>query len=843
MAKVKINKLPDGYSVSNGKVVKSMQEGGFKTGAQHNFSLTTFPNPGADDINGDSTYFPSGGTVNKTLKPVPRDEANLEAEKGETALTDMNNDGDFELYDIGGKRHHSGGTPLNLPDQSFIFSDTSKMKLNKGELREMGIESKKKITPAKVSKNYDLNKFIEVLDDPHSDKISLDTAEYMLDKNKKKLSQLAFVQEAKKGFEEGVPLAAHPYLKSSGINPGEYAMKIKQVNEEQKRAIKEMETPPTDNEKAMVLQQFIQSSTPPPKVIPDVGGISAQESNEVLEIPTAQFGGSSLKEQSNQWMSQLMQGQKSKPSTNRFNFVNPFKQDGYQKAIMPDATNNILTDTFNAIGPPKELQKGGNTKKRVNLQENWNSPEWADFKEKFYNNYATSTGKTLTDADKEALDALFIKDMEQKKLMHSNLDSDFLKGDDWDTSWTEDADGNRIQDKNWKYKSAIEKLKTDHDYDGEAFSEDEVINLENFYKTLSGMSGDDQYKDMLEGTNFYDRGTGTNRMGEDYQTTGYYGDDFLGFGVDTEYEPGDDNYVDQTNTDEPRNPKFWLQDQLGIANAVSNKFSLKKRYPVGVKYQENLIEPLYQDPGRAIAAIGEQAAIAADTASTFAGPQRAAAVQAKAQGVAAEQIADTLGRVDNQNQKIASETNMRNAEIKWKTQDANKKELKELYNNTILVDENYDNQLRAANEMITKQMQNAYTNRAKTDSLNAMYPQFDIDPSTGGLINITDPKAFYAHLNKDQSQFDKKLEKMEILDKKEWLEHLDDKTIQYLLKTEDQNPSSDLESQILSGGYGNNVGNPYGTFDQQNIQQFGSEHRPFALKRRKRRLKSQPNPL
>ena len=109
----------------------------------------------------------------------------------------MNNDGDYELYDIGGNRHGSGGTPLHLPPQSFIYSDTAKMKLNKYELHEMGIESKKRISPAKVSKNYQLNNFISLLDNEHSDHITRDTAEYMLDKNKKSLSQLAFLQEAR----------------------------------------------------------------------------------------------------------------------------------------------------------------------------------------------------------------------------------------------------------------------------------------------------------------------------------------------------------------------------------------------------------------------------------------------------------------------------------------------------------------------------------------------------------------------------------------------------------------------------------------------------------------------
>ena len=36
----------------------------------------------------------------------------------------------------------------------------------------------------------------------------------MLKKNMEDLSKLAFMQEAKKNFEDGVPLASHPFLMS-----------------------------------------------------------------------------------------------------------------------------------------------------------------------------------------------------------------------------------------------------------------------------------------------------------------------------------------------------------------------------------------------------------------------------------------------------------------------------------------------------------------------------------------------------------------------------------------------------------------------------------------------------
>ena len=118
-----------------------------------------------------------GGNVNKTLGPIDRDQANLEAEKGETALTDLTNDGSFELYNIGGKRHTEGGTPLNLPEQSFVYSDTRSMKLTVEELKSLGISSKKKMTPAEASKKFPLNEYIEVMENQTSDKVSIDTAE------------------------------------------------------------------------------------------------------------------------------------------------------------------------------------------------------------------------------------------------------------------------------------------------------------------------------------------------------------------------------------------------------------------------------------------------------------------------------------------------------------------------------------------------------------------------------------------------------------------------------------------------------------------------------------------
>jgi hypothetical protein len=146
-------------------------------------------------------------SVNGTLQPVPREYSNLEAEQGETAVGDFDNDGMLEHMKIGGKPHSQGGTPLFLNPGTFIFSDTKKMRIGGPVLEMFGkpADTKKKFTPAELAKQYDLNKYKAILDDPNADPLKKKTAEMMMVNNQKKLGELALLQEAVKGFPSGIP--------------------------------------------------------------------------------------------------------------------------------------------------------------------------------------------------------------------------------------------------------------------------------------------------------------------------------------------------------------------------------------------------------------------------------------------------------------------------------------------------------------------------------------------------------------------------------------------------------------------------------------------------------------
>lgn len=180
-------------------------------GGQSNYGLDLGRRNIYDNIN-NSPY----ESVSDTLGPVERDEANIEAERGETVVGDFDQDGMMEHHKIGGKRHSQGGTPLKVPERSFVFSDTRKMKMGGDEVAMFGKSPNgKKYTPAQLAKQYDLNKYKAILEDPNTDQLNKRTAQMMLNNNMMKLGQLALVQEGKKGFPQGIPDIAMPYIQTA----------------------------------------------------------------------------------------------------------------------------------------------------------------------------------------------------------------------------------------------------------------------------------------------------------------------------------------------------------------------------------------------------------------------------------------------------------------------------------------------------------------------------------------------------------------------------------------------------------------------------------------------------
>ena len=161
-----------------------------------------------------------GIEVRNTITADPRNQSNLEAEGGETAFGPISGDAIPDHMVIKGPRHSNGGVPLNLPDDTFIFSDTKAMKITDPVILKMFDKTKKKggYTPAELAKPYDISKYKAILMDPDSDELSRNTAEIMIKNMIIKLGALALAQESKKGFPQGIPEMARPYMEQAGIS-------------------------------------------------------------------------------------------------------------------------------------------------------------------------------------------------------------------------------------------------------------------------------------------------------------------------------------------------------------------------------------------------------------------------------------------------------------------------------------------------------------------------------------------------------------------------------------------------------------------------------------------------
>lgn len=146
--------------------------------------------------------------ISHSVKPIDKKKANIEAEQHEVLLEDG------KLYNILGKPHSKGGTPLNAKEGSFIFSKFTPLAINKKdkklfELNAVKSDKNKNNSPAQIlKKEINLkhhNKMFKVLEDDLQDDISKKSANLMLSKNLDIVGKIGYLQEEKKDFPNGIP--------------------------------------------------------------------------------------------------------------------------------------------------------------------------------------------------------------------------------------------------------------------------------------------------------------------------------------------------------------------------------------------------------------------------------------------------------------------------------------------------------------------------------------------------------------------------------------------------------------------------------------------------------------
>lgn len=649
MAKIRLNKLPDGFEIKEGRVVKKMQQGGM-TGDQSNFGLVTYPyniRTGMSDNSTDDT------AVRYSLSAVPRELANIEAEGGETVLTDLNDDGQFGLYNITGSRHGSGGVPMFLPEQSFIYSDTQKMKMNRSELAEFGIESRKKMTPAKVSKKFQLNEYIGAMADPFIDNIKLKSAELMVNKNQMGLSKLAFGQEAKKNFADGVPLASYPYLVSQGLDPIEFTQRVENITRDQAAQRMFESMPPDQQAQVMALRQMMEQ---------------AGQAKYGAELPKAQDGKNDRGDERNIAFDPATVEYYKKLGIDintlgigetSYSDVQP-QEKGFDGIVYGDASKNIegFVQSWEGIYPE--------TQALLSSIKNWKSkssnPDVEKFQRWINNTYipqevekikstVTETGGTFTDKDAKTLQT---------------------------------------------------KLLKDYGFNPESRGKD----IDGDFGTFTSSRRPLSFKPVE-----------TTPVSETTESK-------------VDVKPGD-------TPDSVTGPdaEFWIQDMMKMGALAQRDRDMFLPFQPAVEIPKSGY--VLEEPTRQLADVNEQLNIAGQAFGAFAGPQSLASRISSAQGDSLRANANTFAQVHQRNIGTVNRGKLVDAQLETAAKREQRDRTVKEYDDTQLTLQNYMNEKNIDREQMADLTANAYTNMANTYNLNSLYPYFNIDPTTGGMINVT----------------------------------------------------------------------------------------------------------
>jgi hypothetical protein len=606
--------------------------------------------------------------VRQTLTKVPRNEANLEAEGGETAVVNTGNIPAF--YKIEGARHTHGGVPLKLPLESFIFSDTSSMKIKDAAvLKRFGLSPKKGgYTPAEISKKFGLNEYIKILKDPLSDKIARKTAELMIKNAVIKLGDLALVQESKKGFEQGIPKIAEPALAAKGISKEELL-----PQEEQQEMPQQM-----PNGAPVAMPQEM------PQMSPEMmqGAPMAAYGMEMGGFyPEYAFGGA--------------------PMYAPGGIITPYEQAKTRQGnVTPTGTSNKFSARQQSLDdylgqweaniPGVRDMSEGQAQKAIYDWSLQNNPD-------AIRNMWTTHGLTAKGMKSNTLRGLsqdrsgkFTSDMLQDQNVLQQLED----------AYVDNYFGVRQLDPTKPQPQPQPQPQTE----GTPEPNPEVKPVSQDTCTCTDPETGKEVTWALQ-------------EGEECDCPG---EDTGDVAVDSMNKP-----VKKTGP--------WLQDVMGLSGAAIDQYSIPKILPQ--RTDVDLVKPnlVTYDP----TALYNQVA-GGKYFGEFAGdPRAASARQSQLVGQIANQFAGIASDYDTKNQQAGQQHEYVTNEIenRERTMDA---QAEQMYNDRMAVaKQQYSDAFRKGRGNKRMAAQNLLTNWSKTDALNQMYPNYQVDPTTGGFVDYT----------------------------------------------------------------------------------------------------------
>ena len=721
-------------------------------------------------------------SVRQYMPTVPREIATVEAEKGETIVT-PGQDGIPNMYKIGGKRHSQGGTPIQAGQGDFIFSDTKDMKIKDPAILEsFGMRLKKGgYTPAQISKKFNLNNsdLQKTLNDPKADLIARTTAERMMDNNLSQLGKLALVQEARKGFPQGPPSISMAYMQKVGLDPSMFMPDVMtpqdatvQMGKAQngvsvERAPAFFYNKDTGRAQALVdlpggnygytSPQYTTSVTPP-MFVPSERLQQSERAQRSIAMQRAQEAYEANKASAQTSAAPVASSSATAATTT--SATTPARTQTPTTKVVPKPAAKATKSSFTADeiewfkkGGMVYMQDGGEdtqteTQPTLRVGKNPNTGKPAVFKlnpdgsytvlfETFVGSKKTPTGVGESWQGEGPALKRYIQTLSERGIDLSNINS----ASDFQTAIYDQilAENPESIEKMWNTRGlTIEgtkypELKSELESLGVRTSLG-VGDIRNAYKLdFSKLDAEGKKKALeLLKKAYVDDKIGVRTLSLDFKP-------------EVPEEPGKpgepDKINDYTQEDLPDQGKsnkptdFYIQDLLNYRQAMADRLGINKYMPYRAAIpQPRLMEPTYYDPSRELAATAEMTNIAAQNLSQFTGPQAFNTRYSDVQGKAAANVANILGRYNNLNVGVANEFERYNSALINDFNIKNALSMQDYYDKTVVANQQYDNSKRIANNRMNQQFTNALTNRAMTQVLNQMYPEYYVHPLSGGMM-------------------------------------------------------------------------------------------------------------
>lgn len=733
----------------------------------------------------------------RTLGPTDWDNANLEAELGETAVTDLDGDGIPEHYNIGGKRHYDGGTPLNLPENSFIFSRDITMKIkDKDILAQFGITSAPKsgMTPADVAKKFNINQYKKVLLDKNTDELSRKTAEMMIGNYNIMLGKLAMVQESMKGFPDGMPMIAMPYLESVGLKPEQFLPQQDKMLEDEVD-IEDMETETQDMEDTGEPEEP-QGNMPMARygLNKYQGNQDGSSTSEPLDWKVENVNGKPMFVGRSMSTGKVVKQQENNPKSNDTRTAQDIYNANNQRR---GTTRTVVPLSPSQINPDNDYRLGEN---------NQYFNQMRDILYKISNKASEDKSKGITSKETQTLDQIMANykahletaksagritqaeydnlvkagpDQVINNFMHYQKQNYAFRNDksanfganagyydqpDWDKSndlYRQTAadlgftDDEILDDEGIAMAQAVFRGLVDIQVEDNKRADKDKFLTGNGYRLMLGTGTVDQglaANDPQRYVSAVDKDNGNNTaqqllltqpLGNPPGKTPCYCKGKEVPRLASGPCPPCDDPIEEGETPEgitaPTKGPWWLQDVIQFTGDIMDYGRINKYLPWQATPAVDYLEPTFYSPERELAANAEQLAIGADGLSNFASPQSYTANFSALAGKSSQNAADIMARYNALNVGVANEAEKYNTDVFNRYAENRAQDATTLFDKVVTANQQYDNSRNAARQKMRNSFISGITNAAQTQALNTLYPNYAVDPTVGGRRIFTGP--------------------------------------------------------------------------------------------------------